>query len=250
MLTAQIAAWQESNYAWGNLKFYFEGLNEPEGQATIHPRGTYAAGTYTYDYFDNATLAKILTDVAYYMTLAVNENLSESGFVTTPALMCLTSDSGNVSASGVSTDGFMDAMATVIKDGVAPTAISGVTPANTNYPEDYFTVLNWHPYLSWTMNAHNILYYAEIKAVENKGTWSLVAEVNNEYATAWVDWNNNLYNRFVDQFTGYAPKVVFTEFGVIDYGEYATMYDGLIPVGITEELAATAFMICQPVHGI
>ena len=239
LLTAQIAEWQNSNPAWQDVRFYFEGLNEPEGQLVIHKRGSYdfSTGTNNYEYFTSDELARILTDVAYYMTLAVKTNLNQKGYVTSPALMYLTSDSGNVSASGVSTDGFLNSMAAAIKDSVAPTAILGITPANTNYPEDYFTVLNWHPYLAWSKSEHNSLYYAEIKS-----SWTgNKAVVNSDYATDWVNWNNNLYNLFVDQFDGYAPKVVFTEFGVIDYGEHVSSYAYYKAIGVDEELAATVF---------
>ena len=244
LLTAQIADWQSSNVAWQNVRFYFEGLNEPEGQLVIHKRGSYdfSTGTNNYGYFTSNELARILTDVAYYMTLAVNTNMNQSGFVTSPALMYLTSGSGNVPASGVSTDGFLGAMAAVIKDGVAPTAISGITPANTNNPEDYFTVLNWHPYLAWDKSEHNELYYAEVKSVKDwLGRWKLKATVNSDYASDWVAWNNNLYNLFVGQFTGYAPKVVFTEIGVIDYGTHVSSYSYYETIGVTESLAATVF---------
>ena len=244
LLTAQIATWQENSPAWNGIKFYFEGINEPEGQVVIHKRGNYNFGTgeYTYNYFDNATLAKILTDVAYYMTLAVNTNLNGTGFVTMPALMYLSSGSGNVSASGISSDGLLSAMASAIKDAVAPTAILGISPVNTNDPEDYFTVLNWHPYLSWTKSNHEELYYAEITWV-NDGTPSgkLVAEVNGDYVADWVAWNNGMYSLFVNQFTGFAPKVVFTEFGMMDYGSYAQSNEFFTVIGVDETLAATVF---------
>ena len=240
LLTAQIAEWQAANLTWQDVRFYFEGLNEPESQLVIHKRGSYdfSTGTNNYGYFTSNELARVLTDVSYYMTLAVNTNISQSGYVTSPALMYLTQDSGNVLVSGISTDGFLDSMAAVIKDNVAPTAISGITPANTNYPEDYFTVLNWHPYLAWTKTEHGALYYAEIQS-----TWygTNEATVNSDYATDWVNWNNNLYHIFVDQFTGYAPKVVFTEIGMIDYGTHVSSYSDYKTIGVTEDLAATVF---------
>ena len=244
LLTAQIAVWKENSPDWNNIRFYFEGINEPEGQLIIHKRGSYSFGTgeYTYNYFNTATLAKVLTDVSYYMTLAVNANLGGAGYVTTSALMYLTEGSGNVPESGVSSDGLLGAMAAAIKDNVAPTAISGVTPANTNDPEAYFTVLNWHPYLSWVEGSHNELYYATIGWV-NDGTPSgkVTATVNSDYVADWVAWNNSLYNAFVSQFTGFAPKVVFSEFGMIDYGDYAASDQFFKAIGITEELAATVF---------
>ena len=240
LLAAQIAAWQSANVAWQDVRFYFEGVNEPEGQLVIHKRGSYDFSTNTnnYGYFTSNELARILTDVAYYMTLAVNANMNQSGYVTTPALMYLTQDSGHVPASGVSTDGFLTSMATVIMDEVAPTAIAGITPANSTDPEDYFTVLNWHPYLAWTKTEHNSLYYAEIKS-----TWygTQKAQVNSNYAADWVDWNNDLYHRFVDNFAGYAPKVVFTEIGVIDYGTHVSSYGYYKTIGVTEDLAAEVF---------
>ena len=240
LLTAQIAEWQATNLAWQDVKFYFEGLNEPESQLVIHKRGSYDFSTKTnnYGYFTSNELARVLTDVSYYMTLAVNTNISQSGYVTSPALMYLTQDSGNVPVSGISTDGFMASMATVINDAVAPTAIAGVTPANTTNPEDYFTVLNWHPYLAWTKTEHGALYYADIQS-----TWygTKKAVVNSDYATDWVNWNNNLYNIFVSNFTGYAPKVVFTEIGMIDYGTHVSSYTDYKTIGVTESLAATVF---------
>ncbi|MBQ6980549.1 MAG: hypothetical protein IJQ07_07920, partial [Clostridia bacterium] len=244
LLTAQIAAWKENSPAWNNIRFYFEGINEPEGQVVIHKRGSYnfSTGEYTYNYFNTATLAKILTDVSYYMTLAVNANLDGVGYVTTPALMYLTSGSGQVPVSGVSSDGLLGAMATAIKDNVAPTAISGITPANTNDPEAYFTVLNWHPYLSWLKSEHNELYYAEVtssSSLFSGTTWN--AEVNSDYATDWVNWNNGMYSIFVDQFTGFAPKVVFTEIGMIDFGTHVSFSTHYTAVGVSESLAATVF---------
>ena len=240
LLTAQIAEWQAANLTWQDVRFYFEGLNEPESQLVIHKRGSYdfSTGTNNYGYFTSNELARVLTDVSYYMTLAVKTNISQSGYVTSPALMYLTQDSGNVPVSGISTDGFMASMATVINDAVAPTAIDGVTPANTTNPEDYFTVLNWHPYLAWTKTEHSALYYAEIQS-----TWlgSKKAVVNSDYATDWVNWNNNLYHIFVNQFTGYAPKVVFTEIGMIDYGTHVSSYTDYKTIGVTESLAATVF---------
>ena len=240
LLTAQIAEWQASNLAWQDVRFYFEGVNEPESQLVIHKRGSYDfnAKTNNYGYYTSNELARILTDVAYYMTLAANANMNNSGYVTSPALMYLTTDSGNVSASGVSTDGFLTSMATVILDEVAPTAIANVTPVNTTDPEDYFTVLNWHPYLAWTKTEHNALYYAEIQ-----NTWygTTKAKVNSDYATDWVKWNNSLYHRFVDNFENYAPKVVFTEIGIIDYGDNVSSYAYYKTIGVNEDLAAKVF---------
>lgn len=82
------------------------------------------------------------------------------------------------------------------------------------------------------------LYYAEIKS-----TWygTQKAVVNSDYTTDWVNWNNSLYHRFVDNFAGYAPKVVFTEIGMIDYGTHVSSYSYFKTIGVNENLAATVF---------
>ncbi|MBO4251666.1 MAG: hypothetical protein J5911_03280, partial [Clostridia bacterium] len=241
-LSSQLATWQAANSSWSGLKFYFEGINEPEGQLNIHKRGNYSSA-YTYNYFTTDELAKILTDVAYQMTLAVNANLDGTGFVTTPALMYITGNSGQTIASGVKSDAFLYSMASAILDGVAPTAIYGgsVIPNSTD-PEDYFTVLNWHPYVSWLQSEHNELYYAEIKTTSSwYGGSTAKAYVNNDYPLDWVGWNNGMYHLFVDMFTGYAPKVVFTELGVIDFGTHVESSSAYGKVGVNEALAATVF---------
>nr|MBO4517920.1 hypothetical protein [Clostridia bacterium] len=232
LLTAQIAEWQEANLSWSDVKFYFEGLNEPEGQKNIHKRGTYTS-QYIYSYFTVGELAKIFTDVAYYMTLAVNANLDGTGFVTTPALMYVTSNSG-LTLTPVYSDQFLAAMAEAILDNAAPTALyGGSVIENSKHPEDYFTVLNWHPYVAWTKDDHGELYYAEYK--NNR------AYVNGNYVANWVGWNNGMYNLFVNNFTGYTPKVVFTEFGMMDYGTHVNSYAAYKAIGINQTLAATVF---------
>ena len=92
--------------------------------------------------------------------------------------------------------------------------------------------------MAWTKTEHGALYYADIQS-----TWlgSKKAVVNSDYATDWVNWNNNLYHIFVNQFTGYAPKVVFTEIGMIDYGTHVSSYTDYKTIGVTESLAATVF---------
>ena len=233
LITAQLASWQEANLSWSNVKFYFEGINEPEGQVNIHKRGSYSAN-YINNYFTTSELARVLTDVAYYMTKAANDNLNGTGFVATPALMYISSNSGLTLSSGVYSDVFLSYMAAAIKDNTAPTTLyQGDVVENTKDPEDYFTVLNWHPYVAWSTTDHQELYYAQIK--NNR------AYVNENYTTNWVAWNNGMYNIFVSNFTGYAPKVVFTELGMMDYGTHVNSFSDYKKIGVNQNLAASVF---------
>ena len=239
VLFAELVDSWKSEYGWTDsvVKFYFEGINEPEFQGLIHKRGTYAGGTYTCGYYSTAEMAKILTDAAYYMTLAIGD----TGYVTTPALTNIASSSNSpLDTYGVYCDTLLAAMYAEINNGVAPTAISSITPANTNDENAYFTCLNWHPYLPWFKYEDTTMYYGEIVTTDH---WLLgtttTAKVNSSYADMWVAWNNNMYQIAVNGGDEDCPKVFFSEFGVCDWGSPA---DGNYKkMGINEELAATVF---------
>lgn len=239
VLFAELVDSWKSEYGWTDnaVKFYFEGINEPEFQDLIHKRGTYADGTYTRGYYSTAEMAKILTDAAYYMTLAIGD----TGYVTTPALTNIASNSNSpIDTHGVYCDGLLSAMYAEINDAVAPTAISGITPANTNDENDYFTCLNWHPYLPWFKEEDTTMYYGEI--VTNKTWWgstTTTAEVNSSYADMWVAWNNAMYQIAVNGGDTDSPKVFFSEFGVCDWG--SPVSGNYNKMGINEGLAATVF---------
>ena len=238
VLFADLVDGWKNEYNWGNtVQFYFEGINEPEFQDLIHKRGTYANDTYTRGYYSTAEMAKILTDVSYYMTLAVGN----TGYITTPALTNISSNSKSpIDTHGVYCDALLAAMYAQINDEVAPTAIDGITPENTQDENDYFTCLNWHPYLPWFKEEDTTMYYGEIVTTDH---WlfgkTTKAEVNSKYADMWVAWNNNMYQIAVNGGDTDSPKVFFSEFGVCDWGSptsgnYKTM-------GINEQLAATVF---------
>ena len=233
-----IDSWK-SAYGWTDsvVKFYFEGLNEPEFQNLIHKRGTYENGTYTYGYYSTNEMAKILTDVAYYMTLAVGD----TGYITTPALTNIASNSKSpLDTHGVYCDTLLNAMYEQINDGVAPTAISGITPENTKDENAYFTCLNWHPYLPWFKSEDTTMYYGEIVTTTGWfGSTSTTAQVNSNYANMWVAWNNGMYQIAVANGDTDSPKVFFSEFGVCDWGNPDSGY--YKTMGINEELAATVF---------
>ena len=237
LFAAEVKAWK-TEFGWTDnvVKFYFEGINEPEFQNLIHKRGTYENGERTMDYYTASELAKILTDVSYYMTLAV-EGVGE---VTTPALTNISSNSGGSTNTQVYCDTLLAALYDQINDDVAPTAIAGIMPANTKDENDYFTCLNWHPYLPWFKAEHSEMYYGEI--VTEKTWWGSskeVAKVNSSYASMWVSWNNAMYQIAVRGGDEDAPKVFFSEFGLCDWG---TPQSGQYQkMGIGEELAATVF---------
>ena len=239
VLFAELVDSWKSEYGWTDsvVKFYFEGINEPEFQGLIHKRGTYAGGTYTCGYYSTAEMAKILTDAAYYMTLAIGD----TGYVTTPALTNIASSSNSpLDTYGVYCDTLLAAMYAEINNGVAPTAISSITPANTNDENAYFTCLNWHPYLPWFKYEDTTMYYGEIVTTDH---WLLgtttTAKVNSSYADMWVAWNNNMYQIAVNGGDEDCPKVFFSEFGVCDWGSPAS--GNYQKMGINEELAATVF---------
>ena len=239
VLFAQLVDSWKSEYGWTDsvVKFYFEGINEPEFHGLIHKRGTYADGTYTCGYYSTNEMAKILTDVAYYMTLAVGD----AGYVTTPALTNIASNSNSpIDTNGVYCDTLLNAMYEQINDAVAPTAISGIAPANTNDENDYFTCLNWHPYLPWFKAEDTTMYYGEIVTKTGWfGITTTTAEVNSNYANMWVAWNNGMYQIAVAGGDTDSPKVFFSEFGVCDWGNPDSGY--YKTMGINEELAATVF---------
>ncbi len=239
VLFAQLIDSWKSAYGWTEnvVKFYFEGINEPEFQGLIHKRGTYADGTYTCGYYSTNELAKIFTDVAYYMTLAVGD----TGYVTTPALTNIASNSNSpLDTHGVYCDTLLNAMYEQINDAVAPTAISGIAPANTNDENDYFTCLNWHPYLPWFKAEDTTMYYGEIVTKTGWfGITTTTAEVNSNYANMWVAWNNAMYQIAVNGGDTDSPKVFFSEFGVCDWG--SPVSGNYNKMGINEGLAATVF---------
>ena len=238
LFAKEVKSWK-TEFGWmdNTVSFYFEGINEPEFQNLIHKIGTYNNGEYTPSYCTKAELAKILTDVSYYMTLAVGD----AGYITTPAFTNIDSNSGSpMETYNVYCDTLLNEMYVQINDNVAPTAIEGITPANTNDENDYFTVLNWHPYLPWFKEENANMYYGEIVTEKTwYGTTKTSAKVNSAYADSWVAWNNGMYQIAVNGGDTDSPKVFFSEFGLCDWGNqtsgnYKTM-------GINETLAATVF---------
>jgi len=129
-----------------------------------------------------------------------------------------------------------------INDSAAPTAISGITPTNSNDENDYFTCLNWHPYLPWFKLENEAMYYGEIVTTTSWfGTKKESGKVNNSYADMWVDWNNGMYQIAVNGGDTDAPKVFFTEFGVCDWGNPTGSSDYRKMLGINENLTANVF---------
>ncbi len=238
LFAAEVNAWK-MEYGWtaNDVQFYFEGLNEPEFHNLIHKRGDYRDGDYFKGAYNTAEMAKILTDVSYYMTLALNG----CGEVTTPAFTYFSSDSDSTLTNGVFCDTLLDAMYTEINDGVAPTAIAGITPADSNDENDYFTCLNWHPYLPWNKTEHAAMYYGEI--VETKTWWGAKkkeAKIAN-YVDMWAAWNNGMYQIAVNGGDTDKPKVFFSEFGLCDWGNISETADQRYILGINENTAATVF---------
>ena len=238
LFAAEVEAWK-TEFGWtdNTVQFYFEGLNEPEFQHIIHKKGSYADGVYTPAYFSTDVLAQVLTDVAYYMTLAVGD----CGEVATPALTNITSDSGVDSTTGIYADALLSGMYTKINDNAAPTAIDGIAPVNTNDENDYFTCLNWHPYLHWFKEENSKLYYGEVVTTKTwYGSTKKEAKVNESYADMWVLWNNSMYQIAVNGGDTDSPKVFFSEFGFCDWGNM-TGSDNRAILGVNEALAATVF---------
>ena len=237
LFAAEVNEWKEE-YGWSanDVKFYFEGLNEPEFHNLIHKRDDYRDGNYFKGAYNTNEMAKIFTDVSYYMTLAVNG----CGEVTTPAFTYFSSGSGSDLTNGVYCDTLLNAMYEQINDEVAPTAIAGITPANTNDENAYFTCLNWHPYLPWFKVEHQEMYYGEI--VETKtwyGSTKTEAKVNNNYANDWAAWNNGMYQIAVNGGDTDSPKVFFSEFGLSDWGSPSS--GNYKKMSINENTAATVF---------
>ena len=239
MFAAEVNAWKtEFGWSANDVKFYFEGLNEPEFHNLIHKCGDYSDGNYFKGAYNTAEMAKILTDVSYYMTLA----LKGCGEVTTPAFTYFSSDSGAESTNGVFCDTLLKAMYTQINDEVAPTAIAGITPVNSNDENDYFTCLNWHPYLPWNKTEHAAMYYGEI--VTKTSWFGLVttreAKIAN-YVDMWAAWNNGMYQIAVNGGDTDKPKVFFSEFGFCDWGNIQNTADERYILGVNEDTAATVF---------
>ena len=159
------------------------------------------------------------------------------GEVTTPAFTYYSSGSGSNATNGVYCDTLLHTMYMQINDDVAPTAIAGITPANSNDENDYFTCLNWHPYLPWDKSENNAMYYGEVvkKAFNRKE--AKVAD----YVSLWAAWNNNMYQIAVNGGDTDSPKVFFTEFGFCDYNNITNTSDNRYILGINETLAATVF---------
>ena len=240
LLTKEVAGWV-NEHSWGTtVKFIFEGINEPEGQTNIHRLGVYKVDVgYSYNYFDNDSLAKVLTDLSYYCTKAVNANLTNIGKVSTVALTSVWKDSNSAGfASGVYSNTLLAAMTAAIQDEVAPTAIDGVTPSNSQDANDYYTVLNWHPYISWWKDENSYLYYGYSTTSKNwLGISKTTYSVNANYVQEWIDWNLAMYNLATNGFVNYHPDVVFSELGAFDYGANATD-DKYTKLGINEAGAA------------
>ncbi|MBO5737323.1 MAG: hypothetical protein J6S04_05900, partial [Clostridia bacterium] len=237
LFAAEVNAWK-AEYAWSanDVKFYFEGLNEPEFHNLIHKRGDYRDGNYFKGAYTTNEMAKIFTDVSYYMTLA----LKGCGEVTTPAFTYFSSGSGSDLTNGVYCDTLLNAMYMQINDDVAPTAIAGITSANSNDENDYFTCLNWHPYLPWFKSEHQEMYYGEIVTTSGWfGSTKTEAKVNNNYANDWAAWNNGMYQIAVSGGDTDSPKVFFSEFGLSDWGSPSS--GNYKKMSINENTAATVF---------
>ncbi|MBE7080614.1 MAG: hypothetical protein E7371_05185 [Clostridiales bacterium] len=156
---------------------YFEPANEPEMKSCIHKNGYTHGGTdlvnasYIYTQYDQV---RILADLCWYTTKAV-QSVNPNAKVMNPSLCGLTT-----------TPDYLNDIYEAIESGALP---AGQEKSDTD-PDNYFQVLNWHPY---TFGSDTV-------------------------TDAWLQLQQETYQVAIDHDDGGKP-VWFTEFGWTDWGE-------------------------------
>ena len=168
---------------------YYETANEPEFGGCIHKNGYTHAGSdivnanYMYTQYDQV---RIVADMCWYATAGLRQ-VSPNAKVTNPSLCGLTN-----------TPDYLDALYDAIESKALPV---GQEKSDTD-PDNYFQVLNWHPY---TFGSDTV-------------------------TEAWLDLQKEIYQVAIDHGDDGTP-VWFSEFGWTDYGEefrQETIADGYI----------------------
>lgn len=193
---------------------HFEGINEPEKGGPVHKIGwlssdeqaklnnqsSYNLSNYEYTITE---IAQITMDYNHAMTEGVRK----------------TNTGAKVLSSGLMTIALTKTYLTE--------AYKYITSENNYYkdtnPDNYFEILNWHPYVFIGTNSDASIPY------------STVAQWDKEYwADTWVKFQKDLYQIAVNYGDGDTP-VWFTEFGVSD----CTGTDNTSEQGITEAMTST-----------
>lgn len=160
---------------------YYEPVNEPEMATVIHKNG-YTSGAndaVNTDYlYTQQEKVYILADLCWYATKAV-QAVNPEAKVTTPSLCSLGT-----------TPAFLDDLYKAIESSAVPV---GQEKSDVD-PDNYFQILNWHPY-TFGMDS--------------------VSEM-------WIDFQNSIYEVAIQHGDGGKP-VWFTEFGWTDYGQETKM---------------------------
>ncbi len=185
---------------------HFETINEPEGNASVHPLGLLCdASNWTQpEAYSTETIAKICMDYCRAATIGLRLAGRMEAKVLAPAL---------------SGDGRAKTMLTACYDYIAK--------QTKNDADEYFQILNWHPYI----------YYTEYDGavVSNAGNWA-----ETYWKNAWVQFQKDMYQIAVNAGDGDTP-VWFTEIGVTDLGDKKTWNS---PAGgkVTQTMAAERMM--------
>lgn len=236
-----ISSFRDKYKIGSDIRFYIEGLNEVEFEGNLHKQGSYdiATSTYTTSYYTSSELAFIISDLSYYATKAINETInigkySNTGGYTTPSHVNISSYNWDhikaMVASGVYYDTFIDDLTNEILNGKGITPIDGDEAIIDTNPNHYFQVLNWHPYVQWLEYENSELHYGTVTSGK--------AEVH-DYASLWTTFNNNMYSRYVSKFTNWTPKVVISEYGIVDWGSHVG--GNLATLGVSKELASNVY---------
>ena len=193
---------------------HFEGINEPEKGGPVHKIG----------WLSSDEQAKLNNQSSY--------NLSNYEYTITEIAQ-ITMDYNHAMTEGVRK---ANTGAKVLSSGLMTIALTKtylteaykyITSENNYYkdtnPDNYFEILNWHPYVFIGTNSDASLPY------------STVAQWDKEYwADTWVKFQKDLYQIAVNYGDGDTP-VWFTEFGVSD----CTGTDKTSEQGITEAMTST-----------
>lgn len=184
---------------------YIEPINEPEGGGSVHPAGVACgiAGWEKPEKYDDVTIAKICMDYCYAATLGVKEAGNHA------KVLC-------VALTG--TYGGQDFLRECYRY---------IAKQKDSNPDHYFEILNWHPYIFYTLGTGG-----PISTTEDWDGWY----------EEWVAFQNDYHQIAVDAGDG-EKTVWFTEFGVTDCGVFNTKEAQWPTKGpITGEMAASRLM--------
>lgn len=193
---------------------HFEGVNEPEKGGSVHKIGWLSSDEQ--EQLLNQSNYN-LSDYEYTITEIAQITMDYNHAITTG--VCKANRGAKVLTSGLMTLAITKTYLTEVYKYIAD---------ENNYwkdtnPDNYFEILNWHPYVFIGTNEDTSLPYSTAT------TWD-----KENWADTWVKFQKDLYQIAEDNGDGDTP-VWFTEFGISDCTGTEKEYEK----GITETMTST-----------